>query len=228
MRSLFLWMLAAPFWLGGCGTMNSARPLAQGEHAFGLTFGGPLLKFAGAAIPLPNAVVEGRSGLPPLANRPLDLNYGLNVTAATFGVLQLHAGAAYMLMPQQGSVPALTISDRLYFATNGFDRRKEDHGAWALEQVELTTSWKLHQQLVYGGVANYLDFASPRLLLSPFVGTQLDFAKPGGFGLQLEGRYFGANALQETNTLKWVSFGRGAFGPFIGVSYTLPARGDEP
>lgn len=214
--------------LGGCGTMNTARPLDQGEHAFSLTFGGPLLKFGGAAIPLPNAVVEGRSGLPPVLDRPLDLNYGINLTAATFGVVELHGGASWLLLDEQGARPALSVSDRLFFATNGLDRRKEEHGVWALDQVELTASWSPGQHLVYAGAAQYTDFSNPRLLLSPFVGTQLDFARPGGFGLQVEARYMGINALQEADTLKWVTFGRGAFAPFLGVSYTLPARGEEP
>lgn len=214
--------------LAGCGTMNSARPLAEGEHAFGLTFGGPLLKLGGTPIPLPNAVIEGRSGLPALKDHPFDLNYGINLTAATFGVAQMHAGASLQLLAQQGGIPAVSLSDRLFFATNGLDRRKEDHGAWGMDQVELTASWALQQQLVYGGLAQYTDFANPRLLLTPFLGAQLDFGRPGGFGLQLEARYFGVTALQETNTLKWVTFGRGALAPMLGVRYTLPARGDEP
>lgn len=213
--------------LAGCGTMNTARPLSEGEHAFGPTFGGPLLKFGGVAIPLPNAVIEGRSGLPALKDHPFDLNYGLNLTAATFGVAQMHAGASLQLLAQQGGRPALSVSDRLFFATNGLDRRKDAHGAWGMDQAELTASWKLQQQLVYGGLAQYTDFANPRLLLTPFAGAQLDFGRPGGFGLQLEARYFGVNALQETSTLKWVTFGRGAFAPMLGLSYTLPARGDE-
>ena len=50
----------------GCGTMNGARPLDKDHHAVGVTFGGPMVFAFGTNIPLPNLVIEGRSGLSPL------------------------------------------------------------------------------------------------------------------------------------------------------------------
>ncbi len=39
--------------VGGCATMNGARPLEPGQHAVGVTLGGAVLEFAGAPLPLP-------------------------------------------------------------------------------------------------------------------------------------------------------------------------------
>lgn len=203
----------------GCGAMNTARPLGHGEHAVGLTLGGAVLKLGGTPIPLPMAVLEGRHGLPELAQRPLDVHYGLNLTGLAYGVVALHGGGSFMLIEPQGARPALTVSDRLYFANNWLDPRKDDRGVWALNQVELTTSWELRGQLVYGGLAQSLDLRDPRLILSPLVGTQLDFGRPGGFGLQVEARCFSPLVAPEGDAIKWVHCGRGALGANLGLSW---------
>ncbi|MCB9742163.1 MAG: hypothetical protein H6741_18355 [Alphaproteobacteria bacterium] len=207
--------------LAGCAGMNSARPLEQGEHAVGLTFGGPMLEFAGAPIPMPNAILQGRHGLAPLAGRPTDLHYGLNLTAAAFGVAHVHVGAAHLLLPQRGGVPALSVADRVHFATNILDPRKdlELRGAWALNELELTASWAPRGQLVYVGLNDALDFAAPELLLTPFLGAAFDPGDPGGLGVQLEGRWYAASTLPRADVTHWVGPGRGAIGATLGLSY---------
>ncbi|MCB9765441.1 MAG: hypothetical protein H6739_37045 [Alphaproteobacteria bacterium] len=211
--------------LAACGTMNGARPLTQGQHAVGLTVGGPMVNL-GAPIPLPNAVLEGRSGLPALAGRPTDLNYGLNLTAAAFGVVGGHVGASHLLLDQRGARPALSATDRLYVYDNHLDRSDaaESRALWAMDQLELTASWAPKGQLLYLGAAEYLDFRNPRLTLTPFAGAALDFGRPGGFGLQVESRYFAANAAPVNTAVPWISLGRGAVGLTLGASWTSRAR----
>ena len=76
----------------GCMTMSGARPLYPGQHQAGVTVGGPMVEL-GSPLPLPNAVIEGRSGLTYLNKRPLDLNYGLNATAIALGNTNRSVGA---------------------------------------------------------------------------------------------------------------------------------------
>lgn len=211
----------------GCGAMNTARPLARGEHAVGLTLGGAVLRLGGTPIPLPNAVLEGRHGLPELASRPLDVHYGTNLTGWAYGVASVHAGASWMVVEPSGYRPALTVSDRLYFATNAIDARKPDPGAWAMNQVELTTSWELRGQLVYLGLAQNLDFRDPRPLFSPFVGVGLDFGRPGGFGLQVEGRCLSPLLAPESTAVKWVHCGRGVVGANVGLTWRFNRSPEE-
>lgn len=219
LRSVALAALA----LAGCGGLNNARPLEQGQHAVGLTLGGPMLEFGGAPVPIPNAMLQGRHGLRPLAERPTDLTYGVNLTAAAFGVAHVQLGAAHLLLPQQGWRPALSVSDRLHFATNLLDTRKEleGRGAWGLNELELTASWAPGGQLVYVGLNDALEFTAPRLLLSPFVGAAFDPGDPGGLGVQLEGRWYGANYLPDGQVVRWVGPARGALGATLGFSYAF-------
>ncbi len=210
--------------LTACGVMNGARPQAPGTHAAGLTLGGPMLAAAGLVLPLPNAVLEGRSGLPRLLDRELDVNYGVNLSAIAFGQAGVHVGASWLLLEQQGWRPALSVSDRVYLYTNAFDRTKAQREWWAATQVELTASYALGSHLVYFGAAEALDFRNPRLLLSPFIGLQ---AAPASdrVRFQLEARWHAMNALPEAQNVDWITPGRGAIGLNAGVAVTL--GGDE-
>lgn len=207
-----------------CGTMNSARPLDQGEHVVGATFGGAIVDAGFTTIPLPNLMVEGRSGLSPLLERPLDVSYGLNLTGLPFGLVGLHGGVGWLLMDQDGGRPALSLSNRLYLYSNHLDARKTGRALWAADQLEVLASWDTNPALIYAGGAQYFDVTSPRLLLSPVVGVEFHLGER--WGLQLEGRHLAINQNKEPlNTLEWVTWGPGALAATLGVSRSL---GESP
>lgn len=212
--------------VAGCSTMNGARPLADGEQAMGLTVGGPVVFVGDSPIPLPNANLEGRTGLAPLGGMPFDTNYGLNLMGLPFGVLQGHVGASLLLMEEADGVPALSVTDRLYLGTNlpGLATHTDARPSfWASNQLELDASWLFGGQLAYVGLAGYLDLVRPTFSLAPVVGMHFDFSPGtvGGFGLQLEGRWFAANRKPELDAVKWAGLGTGAIGVTLGVTYTL-------
>jgi len=212
-------MLSTLFLLS-CGTMNSARPLEQGEHVVGATFGGAIVDAGFTTIPLPNLVVEGRSGLSPVLERPFDVNYGLNVTGLPFGLIGLHGGVSWLAMEQRGGAPALSLSNRLYLYDNHLDFRKTDRALWAVDQLELLASWDTRRALLYVGGAEYLDLTNPGLLLSPVAGAELHLGQR--WGLQIEGRHYAINQNKEPlNTLQWVTWGPGSLGATLGVSRSL-------
>lgn len=223
-------LLAALALLGatGCMTLPGARPLHRGEHQVGLSVGGPLVVVSDQKIPLPNAILEGRSGVGYIVERPIDLNYGLNLTAIGFGVAQLHLGASWLMFDQRGAIPALAVTDRLFVATNALtpqDKAPGSKQAWASDQIELSASWLLGQQLLYVSLSQYTDFGLPRLLLTPALGVMFDFGERDGFKLMLEGRYYAINQRKELTTIRWATDPRGALGVGIGVSYAFGQRG---
>ena len=216
--------------LAGCGAMNTARPLDRGEHAAGLTLGGPLLKLGGKPVPMPNAVVEARHGVAALADRPLELGYGLNLTGLAYGVVGLQGHVSWLAMEQRGAIPALSVTNRLYFASNHLDARKADPGVWGLDQLDVTASWLLgdaQQQLVYLSLTQNTDLIDPALFLSPGLGAQLDPGEPGGLRVQVESRWYAPGALPESLALRWVSPGRGALGFNFGVNLPIGPRAEE-
>ncbi len=214
-------LVSASILSGACGTMNAARPLDAGEHQVGVTFGGPFTTQLGPPIPVPNLVVEGRSGLNPLGSVPLDVNYGLNLTPLAFGVTGLHTGASLHPVAQNGIWPALSFTERVLLYNNVLDTRKpkDARAVWALNEFDATASWSLGNHLVYAGLSNAVDLADPELLLSPFLGTELR-PRGGSFAWQLESRWLGANFSPDVYDVSWLNTGTPGHGLF---TFTISA-----
>lgn len=194
----------------------------------GATFGGPILDAGFATIPLPNLLVQGRHGVANLAGRPLDVDYGVNLTAAAFGIAQLHAGASWLALDQGGWVPALSITERLYLLDNHLDTSKvaEIRSTHLVNQLELTASWDTNPALLYLGAAEYLDVREPALLLTPFVGAEFHLGEH--WGLQLEARHYAINTRNVQNSFNWVTWGPGAIGANLGVTRRFGASKENP
>jgi hypothetical protein len=223
-RLTLAWALCTSVIMGGCSTLNTAKPLSPGQHEVAATMGGPLTQVSGNYIPLPNSVIEGRSGLITIAERPLDLNYGLYLTPIAFGQMGVHVGGSYLLWDQKDRLPALSLSDRLYFFHNYFDTAKPDYGRGSVfvHQLEATLSYEIGSFLTYGGLANYADLSDLNLMLTPFLGAELPTGLDG-FKLQLEARYYAANRSRLIESVKFYNFesGNGGFGMNFGFIWEI-------
>ncbi|MEC7987550.1 MAG: hypothetical protein VX278_20455 [Myxococcota bacterium] len=226
----------------GCGAMNTARPLKEGQHAVGLVLGGAVLEQSVSAteenpeggtmrLPLPIAIIEGRHGLKAIKGRALDVQYGLNLTGLAFEHIGLQGGVSYLIMEQDGYKPAWSVNNRLYFYNNWFSghRTEESQGWWMADQIETTISWQIRGQMIYMGIAQTIDFKKPSLLLSPFGGMELiRSGNDPGFGLQLELRYYGINRNSDIAVVRWYEpLNVGAFGMVLGMNYRFGAKGEE-
>lgn len=209
-----------------CTTFNNARPLDPGQHAAMATLGGPLTNVPGVGtIPLPNVTLEGRSGLKPLFGSHLDVNYGLHVLPAVFGVYGGHVGAAAQVVDEDGWIPALTVGQRFFFFTNVLDPRKGRKDGFLMSQTDLTASYRFFDsQLLYGGLTMYLPLDAgarvPRF--APVLGVEAHLPKDWGtqwLALQLETRWLSPDVDQRFAVVDWVSPGdRGAIAVNLGVA----------
>ena len=217
MRTIF------PLLLCACGTMNGARPLEKGQHAVGISIGGPMVEFNGSFIPLPNAVLEGRSGMGKIIDRRWDLNYGLNLTALAFDQIGSHVGANVLLMSQNGNRPAWSISNRLFVYSNHISSATDPNGKgfWLNNEMSTTLSWKVGRQMIYTGISQYFDLSEPSLTLTPFLGCELFHSGiRNGFAQQLEVRNYAVGRNPTVNLARWnTPFGSGAFGGSVGFIY---------
>lgn len=223
MRILLPPLLAIAAVIAGsaCTTMNTARPLAPGQHAVGVTVGGPLVDVPGVGtIPMPHATIEGRHGI---VHR-FDVNYGLHVLPIVFGVAGAHVGGTYLLADERGGGwPALSVSQRLFGFTNRLDFRKAfaTRDDWLLSQTELTTSWTLYDQLVYGGLALYVPLLAPKPSFTPFIGVEfhpfVDWAR-----IQLEARWIAPYVNTQFGVVDWVApYDQGGILVNAGVAFVL-------
>lgn len=213
------WFL--PLFLVGCGTLSGARPLEPGQHEVGVVFGGPMIEFGGAPVPLPNLVVAGRSGLGRVADRPLDLGYGLNVTGLPFGIVSLQGDVGWLLADQAGARPAFTVRNGVFFATNPFGSDKHPDaaiGVWAADELELLASWKAKENTVWLGLSQTTDFTAPSLLLTPSIGASLDPGKAGGPRVQAEVSWYGFHRTTGLRTVQFVPDRPGAIGVHLGFA----------
>lgn len=201
-----------------CGTLTSARPLDPGQHVVGATFGGPAVDVGPATLPLPSLVLEGRSGVARPLDRPLEVQYGLNLTAVAFGMAQVHVGGAWLLLPQHGWIPAVALGTRLYAVDNHLDTSKvpEARAFYALDQVEILASWDGRRALGYLGLAQYTDLFDPSLLLTPVVGGQLHLGER--WDVQVELRHYAINQRSLHSAFDWLTWGPGALGGNLAVS----------
>ena len=207
----------------GCGTLSTARPLEPGQHEVGITLGGAIVDI-GAPIPIPNAVIEGRSGITEVLDRPLDINYGLNATALAFGILQGHVGMSWLLAPQNKGVPAVSFTERTWWASNalGLPWREDKRATfWGAQQFEVDVSWEISNQILYVGLAQYIDFGVPELALTPVLGATFDPGKEAGLRLHLEMKWWAINQPHVYDGVTWVPDSFGAIGVHMGLSYKL-------
>ena len=87
-------------------------------------------------------------------------------------------------MAQKGSAPALSVSNRLFIASNllgAGDKADPDAKFWAADQLELTASWLHGDHLLYVGLGQYFDQKS-RTHLTPSVGADFDPGERAAFG----------------------------------------------
>ncbi len=208
--------------------MHAARPLPPGTHQVGVNLGGPFTTSLGPPVPIPNLIVEGRSGLPALGEVPVDLNYGTNLTTLAFGTIGVHGGGSFHFLRQVRSWPSLSLTERVHLYTNHLDttKTKDVRALWGINELDLTLGWGLGQHLLYTGLSDAIDLANPELLISPFLGTELR-PRGGRFALQLESRWLGANFSPEVYDVSWLNTGDPGHGLFtltIGLAWRL---GDE-
>ena len=198
-------LLGAFFMTGACTTVNTARPLKPGQHGVSVTLGGPIADIPNIGpIPFPHMTVEGRHGL----IDDLDINYGLHLLPALFGVAGGHMGATWLAMDQEAWIPAVSAGQRLFVFSNRLDDRKaaDSRAEWLLSQTDLTASWLLYDQLVYAGATAYIPVLQPQVFLAPFAGVEF---RPGvdWLRLQLEARYLAPYINTQYGVVNWVSPG---------------------
>ena len=205
----------------GCGSLNNARPLEKGQHNVGATLGGLVLTQLGPPMPLPFLVLEGQSGLSPIQNRAVDINYGINATALAFGTVGVHFGASHLLLEQNNYFPALSLMQRLHFYNNYFDttKSKELRSSFFLNQIDLTASWQKQQHLGYIGVANYVDFVDPELNITPFIGWE--YQTNNRLFTQLELRYLAANRSQDIDDIAFLGGTTGGLSTTFSIGWKI-------
>jgi hypothetical protein len=199
--------------LAACASTPSIRPLGAGRGAVDASVGGPVATVADVGVPIPLALVGYRRGLDDRS----DAFGRVNLTAMSFGVLGLEAGASRLVLDERGAIPALSAAAQVLFLAG-------PGGALAVPAASLTASWSPARCcLVFAGTQHAVSFGErlgggrgAAFHWSPSVGATIERGR-WTFGAEL--RWWEPQVDTRRLTVGWQGVGgRGALGPMLSVS----------
>ncbi len=170
MRTYFLLLLV--FGIASCAPSRFVEPLDKGEWSIGANFGGPVIDFAGAPIPVPITAIEVGYGL----DSTKTIHGGLHTTSILFGNLQIDAGMTYQFLHQKKYIP--NLSGALGFNTI-YDFDDKSGKFWPTLDLNAFWNYGKRRNYFYVGVNNYFDFTQTlesgqsqknNILFSPQIG----------------------------------------------------------
>ncbi len=146
-----------------CAPVRQVRPLPAEAMQWRATFGGPVIHFAGAVLPIPFTSVGVDRGL---TNR-WTVGATAYPTAWLFGAFQMDAHALYGVYqpdPQQAPwIPGLSVGGALNYTIERWEWR---HRLWP--EASLNLWWELGPRvMIYGGVANWWELRTTRAHAQP-------------------------------------------------------------
>ena len=148
----YFYPIVLVFLLHGCAPSRYVKPLAKKQSAAAFSFGGPLIKFSGAPIPVPFTTLGYGYGLTDNVTA-----YGnLHTTSALFGNAQLDLGASLQLYKKENSF-GITASPALQLAYSV--RNRSGFRIWP--SVDLNTYFHLGKKpsYLYAGINSWLEFS---------------------------------------------------------------------
>lgn len=136
--------------LTSCAQSRFVEPLKEGELSVGAGFGGSVIEFSGAPIPLPLTSVEVGYGL----DSNITLHGGWHTTAAFFGNFQMDFGSTFKVLTQKKFRPNISISPAINFIYN-FDAKSAR--IWPILDANAYWNYGNRSNYFYLGFNNYFE-----------------------------------------------------------------------
>lgn len=146
--------------IGACAPSRFIEPVDEGKLAVGGTFGGPLIEFGGAPIPVPLSSVEVGYGF----KEKLTLTGGLHTTAMAFGNIQLDLGGSYQFMDQDRFIPNVSVSPSVNTVWDIYDKKIK---AWPVLDLNAYWNYGNRNNYFYFGANNFFELSRTRALDQP-------------------------------------------------------------
>ena len=205
---LFLLLIVA------CAPTRIVKPLAKGEQMVSVNLGGPLLKFAGAPIPIPLTSLAYARGV----NDKTTVFGSLHTTSLLFGVFQTDIGICQQLYQNTAYKFGISANPVINFA---LDRWEWNTKLWP--QLDLN----LHKEfgtkyMLYAGVANWFELNKVRphnevqkqfVFVNPHLGF---YYSPKKWSYGLEAKYLMGGTKNTPNVADFIGMnGFGAIGIYF-------------
>lgn len=148
----FILLFFVTFFLSLCSPSNLVKPLKKSEQTVNFTFGGPLIKFAGAPIPIPFTTLGYNYGV---ANK-FTAFINLHTTSLIFGNLQTTVGGLFSLYEKVNKF-GFTISPALQTAYS--IRNKTGFRLWPTLDLNAYYHIKEKPSFIYLGANNWFELS---------------------------------------------------------------------
>lgn len=205
--------------LGACSSSRFVKPLNKGERAATASFGGPVIKQFGAAIPMPFITVGGGYGI----DSSLTAHAAFNLTSALFGNLQLELGCTKNLLKQKNKMPGISIAPQINIISHFKPVVINFY-----PQLDVNAYWEYgaKKNLFYFGILNWVELKSTkahqlkqdnRWIFAPQIGHTF---KGKSIHYNLELKYIAPFTRNDYIVVDYVSptKGKGALGLYFGLT----------
>ncbi len=159
---MFKWyyLLLVTVMVASCAPARFVEPLEKKQWSVGGNFGGPIIEFAGAPIPVPLSAIEVGYGVDSVTTA----FGGLHTTALLFGDAQIDFGVTRKILNQKSYWPNLSASAGGNFV---FSPSTKEAKFWPV--VDLNAYWNYgeNRSYFYLGVNNYFELSRTMALDQP-------------------------------------------------------------
>ncbi len=205
--------------ISSCAPTRVIKPLPKGEKTVGATFGGPLINFAGAIIPIPYTSAWGAYGI----DSSTTAWAGLHTTSLAFADFQLDFGFTKNVYTSKSSyIPNISLTPALNFMHSFRDAEGRLY-----PELDINFYWDKPKHLYYLTFSNWFILSSEKAHGEkitqhwvPTINTGIMFKRPKTT-YQLELRYL-APFNKNYSVVEYFSpMGTGALGIYFGVNFKL-------
>jgi hypothetical protein len=203
-----------------CSPTRYVKPLEKGQHCANASFGGPMIGFAGAVIPIPLTSLGYGYGLD--SNTTAYAN--LHTTAMLYGTYQMDIGINRMLYR---SPSGFGITGNISVMMS-VDKWEHQWRAWPLIDLNAYKNIGTKGSYMYGGFGNWFEFSKYRAhqqvqtvhwIFDPHLGYIIHRSK---WKYQFESRFIAPNIANRPNVVEFKGIGgKGAVGVYFGIYKTF-------
>lgn len=136
--------------LAGCSPTTMIKPLQKEQWAAGGSFGGPLVGFGEATIPVPFTALSGAYGI----DSNTTITARIYPTSALFGVAQVDAGVLYQWRKAEKWKPGISTLPQAMFMMDRWEGRSSFYPS-----IDISAWWDVNERgdFFYTGFSNWFE-----------------------------------------------------------------------